>query len=434
MSKLLCLAISILILVPNSRGDDWPEFQGEGRQNRWNEDGTISDFKNGPPKRLWSAPVAAGYSGPTVAVGRVYVLDYVASADEERVVCVDANSGQEAWIHRYKARYDDIDYGYGPRASVTIKDGQAYSLGMMGHLLCLDASDGRVVWSRDLGSEIQIDMPIWGLTSSPLVEGDAVIILPSAGRQGACVMAFHRKTGKELWRAFDDPAGYVSPITIEQAGKKVLVAWTGRRIAGMDPATGKVYWEIPTKPNRMPINVPTPALNPEGNIMFLSVFYDGSKLIELNKNEPAAKLLWARQGINERNTDALHCMISPPFIKGDHIFGVDSYGQLRCLEMARGDRIWENLNATLPGRWSTIFPVQQREKTWMVNEAGELLIAEITSTGYREIDRVNIIDPTTPLQQRNSGTVLWSPPAFAMKSVFVKNDKELIRVDLSESN
>ncbi len=434
MKALTCLLLTNLFFLLTSRADDWPEFQGEGRQNRWNEDGTISDFKNGPPKRLWTTPVAAGYAGPTVARGRVYVLDYMSGNSEERIVCVDANSGQEIWQHRYKTQYSDIDYGYGPRASVTIKDDLTYSLGMMGHLLCLDANNGRVIWERNLGSEIQIDMPIWGLTSSPLVEGEAVIILPSAGSEGACVMAFHHKTGKELWRAFGDKAGYVSPITIEQAGRKVLIAWTGQRIAGMDPASGKVYWEIPTKPNKMPINVPTPAVNLAGDRMFLSVFYDGSKLIELSKSEPSAKLLWARQGINERNTDALHCMISPPFIKGDHIFGVDSYGQFRCLEMNKGDRIWENLNATFPGRWSTVFSVQQREKTWMVNEDGELLIAEITPQGYREIDRIKIIEPTTPLLQRSSGTVLWTPPAFAMKSVFVKNDKELIRVDLSDSN
>ena len=381
---------------------------------------------------MWSTPVAAGYAGPTVAKGKAYLLDYDQSSSEERVLCFDAGTGKEIWKHAYPVQYRDVGYAHGPRASVTIADGMAYSLGTMGHFHCLNADTGEVAWAKELGEELEIDMPIWGLTSSPLVEGDAVVILPAARSDSACVMAFHRKTGEELWRAFDDKAGYVSPIMIEQGEKRVLVVWTGFRIAGMEPSTGKVFWEIPTKPNKMPINVPSPAVNLSGDKMFLSVFYDGSKLIELDRTKPAAKLLWARQGINERKTDALHCMISPPFIKGDHIFGVDSYGQFRCLEMAKGDRVWEDLKATLPGRWSTIFPVQNFDKTWMLNEAGELIIATVVSKGYFEIDRVKIIDPTTPLKQRRSGVVLWSPPAFAMKSIFVKNDRELIRVNLAK--
>lgn len=432
MKSILCVLLFAVSTSLFIRGADWPEYQGAGRQNRWTEDGTISDFAGGPPKRLWSAPVAAGYAGPTVANEKVYVLDYAAKDREERVVCVHANSGKEIWRYTYPTVYSDIGYAYGPRAAVTIADGLAYSFGMMGNLNCLNANDGTIIWSRNLDKEISINMPIWGLTSSPLVEGDAVIVLPSAAKAGACVMAFQRKTGKELWRAFNEKAGYVSPIMIEQGGKRVLVVWTGYRIAGMDPASGKVYWEIPTKPNKMPINVPAPAVNKKGDKMFLSVFYDGSKLIELDQTQPAAKLLWARQGINERKTDALHCMISPPFIKGDHIFGIDSYGQFRCLEMGKGDRIWEDHRATLPGRWSTVFSVQQGEKTWMLNEAGELLIAEVSPAGYNEIGRVKIIEPTTPLKQRRSGVVLWSPPAFAMKSVFVKNDRELIRIDLAK--
>lgn len=424
----------LLFILPFclASGADWPEFQGTGRQNQWEETGTITDFKAGPPEKLWSTPVAAGYAGPTVASGKVYLLDYDAEKSEERVLCVEANAGVPLWEHRYPVTYTDIGYAHGPRASVTIADNLAYSLGMMGNLHCFNASTGEVLWSKKLGEELKIDMPIWGLTSSPLVEGDALIVIPAAGPEDACVMAFHRKTGRELWRAFNDKAGYTSPIMIVQGDTRVLVVWTGYRIAGMDSTNGNVYWEIPTKPTRMPINVPSPALNRKGDKMFLSVFYDGSKLIELDKSKPEATLLWARQGINERKTDALHCMISPPFIKGDHIYGADSYGQFRCLEMKKGDRVWEDLTATLPGRWSTVFPVQQGDLTWMLNEAGELVIARVSPEGYREIDRVKIIEPTTPLKQRRSGTVLWSPPAFAMKSIFVKNDKELIRVNLAK--
>lgn len=199
----------------------------------------------------------------------------------------------------------------------------------------------------------------------------------------------------------------------------------------MDPASGKVHWEIPLKPNRMPINVPNPAVSEDGTELFLSTFYDGSRLIRLDPDALRAEIAWERQGVSERKTDALHCMISPPYINGDEIFGVDSYGQLRCLDKATGDRIWESLDATPEGRWSTIFMVRNGDKTWMLNELGELILARLTRDGFEEISRAKVIEPTSPLKQRRSGVVHWSPPAFAHGHLFVRNDRELVCVNLS---
>ncbi len=429
----LALAGFLIPLFPaDSRAEDWPEFQGAGRGNVWNETGILETFSPSSLERRWSTPVGPGYSGPTVADGRVYLMDRP-DADHERVVCVDEATGEPRWTHAYACRYEQVGYDHGPRACVTIAGGRAYSLGTMGHLHCLDAATGAVIWTRDLRADYEVDLPIWGLTSSPLVEGDKVIVLASAPADGACVVAFDKLTGKESWRAFSDKAGYASPIMIEQGGTRVLVAWTGERIAGMNAATGEVHWEIPTKPNKMPINVPGPALNEDGTRMFLSVFYDGSKMIALDPSAPAAELLWARAGINERRTDALHAMISPPYLRDGHVYGIDSYGQMRCLDMATGDRLWEDQKAVPEGRWATVFMVREAasDRTWMVNEQGELILARLTPGGYGEIARTPLIEPLTPLNQRASGAVMWAPPAFANRCVFVKNDRELICVSLA---
>ena len=188
-------------------------------------------------------------------------------------------------------------------------------------------------------------------------------------------------TGKEKWRALSDKGSYVSPVVIDQAGKRVTIVWTGERIAGFDATSGSIYWEVSTKPNKMPINVPGPAFNADHTKMFLAVFYDGSRLIELGQYAPTAKELWHRQGINERKTDALHCMISPPFFVGDMIYGIDSYGQIRCLDPKNGDRVWEDTTALPQERWSTGFSVQNGEKTWIVNERGENPDHEIHTRG-----------------------------------------------------
>ncbi len=435
--RLPFLFLLIFATSTTLRATDWPEYRGPDRAGLWDAEGLPKSFAEKKPTRLWSSPVGAGYSGPTVAGDSVFLMDRgpAGSTQEvERIVCVDRNTGEQRWAHEYDCTYRDVGYGYGPRASVTLRDGKAWALGTMGHMHCLDAETGAVVWASDLGETFKIDMPIWGLTNSPLVEGDVVVVQVGAKDDGACVVAFHKDTGKEVWRAFDDKASYVSPIMIEQAGQRVLVVWTGFRIAGMEAATGKVFWEIPTRPAKMPINVSGPALNEDGTRMFLSVFYDGSRLIELDRDNIAARELWHRQGVSENKTDALHCMISPPYIFEDHVYGIDSYGQMRCLDLETGDRVWENLEAVTQGRWGTAFMVRNTadNRTWMLNERGELVVARLTPQGYDEIDRVKIIEPTTPLNQRPEGTVLWSHPAFAGTQIFARNDRELICVELGK--
>lgn len=433
--KKLRFILAIFLLQAGAQASDWPEFRGPDRRGVWKADGLVEDFGGlpDPLPRVWSAPVGAGYSGPTVAGDGVYLMDRGepgANAEVERVVCVDRATGARKWVHSYPCIYNGIDYAFGPRTSVTIRDGMAFALGMMGHLHAFDAETGRVLWAKELANDFRIDMPIWGLSASPLVEGGVLVVQVSAPADGACFVGFDAKTGEVRWRAVPDKGSYVSPVVIEQAGQRILVAWSGQRIAGLEPASGKILWEIPTPPNKMPINVPGPALSADGTKMFLAVFYDGSRLLELGKDAPTAKELWHRQGINERNTDALHCMISPPYFDGGHVYGIDSYGQLRCLDAATGDRVWENLEAIPQGRWGTGFMVPQGDRTWIVTERGDLVIARLTPQGYTEIDRAKLIEPTTPLKQRPEGTVLWSYPAFAGTRVYVRNDREVICVEL----
>lgn len=413
--------------------DDWPEYQGAGRQNLWSEKGLPDSFQADDLTRAWSTPVASGYGGPTVAGDWVMLMDRP-DQDHERVICVERETGKVTWSHSYPCRYQQVDYGYGPRACVTISEGRAYSLGTMGHLFCLDAATGKVLWAHDLREKYEVRVPVWGMTSSPLVTQGVVVVQAAAGAEGANTIAFDQKTGEERWRAFDDRAGYVSPILIKQGDTPVVVAWTGERIAGLDPATGDAYWEIPTRPTRMPINVPAPALNEDGTRMFLSVFYDGSKMIALDPEKPEARLLWKERGINERKTEALHCMISPPFVRDGHIYGIDSYGQMRCLDAKTGERLWEDQQAIPRGRWATVFMVRQADtdRVWAVNELGELILATLTPERYREISRAKVIEPTTPLRQRPGGTVLWVPPAFADGCLYLRNDRELIKVRIGK--
>ena len=221
-----CVVLASLTCSGPLRADDWPQWRGPGRDGVWKESGLVEKFAAPQLKIRWRQPIGSGYSGPTVADGRVYVTDRMVEPQQtERVLCFDWKSGRPLWKHEYDCPYVEVGYTAGPRASVTIHDGLAYALGTMGHLFCFGAADGRIVWQHQLLEEYRVRMPIWGLASSPLVEGDLLIV--QCGGERACLVAFDRRTGVERWRALEDPASYSAPIVIDQAGRRVLVCWTG---------------------------------------------------------------------------------------------------------------------------------------------------------------------------------------------------------------
>jgi len=410
-------------------GQDWPDWRGEGRNGLWNEKNIITKF-DGPKIRLkWRVPLGPGYCGPTVSKGRLYVMDRVTSPEEqEQVRCFDTETGSELWTHTYDCRYEGVGYLAGPRASVVIHEGMAYSLGTMGHLFCLDAVNGKVIWAKDLNSKYEIRMPIWGIAAAPLVVEDK-LILHIGGSNNACIIALDKKTGEEIWTASNDQASYTAPYLTTQAGRQVVVVWTGDNLNGLAPETGEIYWKIPFK-IKMQMGVSTPVRYE--NYLFVSAFFNGSLLAEISDNELTAKVKWQRSGLNERKTDALHCVINTAFIRDGYIYGIDSYGEMRCLELETGDRIWENTSAVKIDRWANVHFIQNGDITWMFNEHGELIISRLSSEGFEEISRARLIEPTTKQLNRKGTGVTWTHPAFAGRHVYVRNDRELVCADLGD--
>jgi len=415
----LCAALAVT--------SDWPQWRGPDRDGTWDETGILKSFPEDGLEIRWRVPVGSGYSGPTVANGLVYVTDRQVEPDEvERVHAFDAQTGEAVWSHAYPASYAGVQYPAGPRASVLVAEGRAYSLGTVGHLFAFDAQSGEVEWAHDLNAEYAIRMPVWGIAASPLFE-DGLVIVQACG-EDACLVAFDARTGQEAWRALSDRGNYSAPIVVDQAGERVLVHWTGDRVVGLDPRTGELHWAHDHPPKNMPLGVATPVHHED--TLFLTGFYDGSLLLRLDDDELAVEEVWKRVGQSERSTDALHSIIATPLVLDDHVYGTDSYGELRCLRLADGERVWEDLTAVPRIRWGTIHMVQNGEITWMFNDRGELLRARLSPDGFEELDRAPLIAPTTGQLARRDG-VCWSHPAFANRHVFVRNDEELVCADLS---
>jgi outer membrane protein assembly factor BamB len=435
-----------------ARADDWPQWLGPKRDGSWREKGILDKFPPAGPKVVWSQKIGEGYAGPAVAGGRVYITDRVRAAGVknpanafgrsrvrgmERVLCLDEGSGKVLWKHEYDCTYQ-VSYPAGPRTTPVVDGNRVYTLGTMGDLLCLDTGKGKVIWSKNLPKEYEADISTWGFAAHPLLDGELLICL--VGGKGSVAVAFDKNSGKEVWRALSarEP-GYAPPMIYTIGGTRQLIIWHPESVNSLDPATGKVYWSFPFTNRaggqlKAGLAVPTPRL--DGDLLFLTAFYEGPLMLKLNGTNMPTQL-WRGKGRSEQpdQTDGLHSIIPTPAIKDGYIYGVCSYGELRCLKESTGERIWQTYQATGGEslRWANAFLVEQAGRFFLFNEKGDLIIARLTPQGYQEISRANILTPTNTMAPPPGRKVIWSHPAFANRCCFARNDKEIVCVSLAAS-
>jgi outer membrane protein assembly factor BamB len=447
--RLILVAGFVLASAATAAADDWPQWMGPRRDGVWRETGTLDKFPAGGPKVRWRTPVGGGYAGPAVAAGRVFVTDRVlapgdrekddpfarsSSAGHERVMCLDEATGKVLWTHAYDCKYE-ISYPCGPRATPLVHDGLVYTLGAMGDLRCLEAATGKLLWSANFVRDFGAPVPVWGFAAHPLLDGDRLLCL--VGGEGSVIVAFDRRTGVPKWKALSmqsQEIGYSPPVLADVGGKRQVIVWHPEAVNGLDPQTGKVYWSYPF---RVKANLTAPMPRAAGDLLFVTSFYNGPLLLRFapDKDEPA--LVWRGNGRGElpNQTDKLHSIIPTPVIKDGHIYGVCSYGELRCLRLSDGKRLWQTLEPTCggtqPQRWANAFLVERGDRFLLFSEKGDLIIARLDPSGYHEIDRAHVLEPTGKAMQRR---VLWSHPAFANRCLYARNDKEIVCVSLKAND
>lgn len=397
----------ILCLILPALAADWPQWRGANRDNVWPE-------KNLPdklPAKLtprWKQPLGGGYGGIAVRDGRVYVQDRQTSPREvERVVCLDAADGKTLWEHAYPVAYGKLDYGNGPRATPTVHGGMVYTFGALGQLFCLDAKSGKVVWERDAVKDFKGIVPTWGHACSPLVEGKTLVV--QVGGPGALLVALDLGTGKEVWRALDDPPGYSSPVVVAAGKWRQLVYFTPRHVVGLEPDTGKVVWREPFEGITYDVSI-SDVVYSDG-VLLASNYWSGSKAIRLDEHGRNPKVVW--EGKN------LSLLMSTPLVRGKHVYALDRFRGLKCLEIATGKVLWENEHVTPRGSNPQASLVWVGDRALVLNTPGELLLVGLSPKGLTKHGQAPVIGRT------------WAHPGFGGGCVFARSDKEIVRVPLA---
>ncbi|WP_020475387.1 PQQ-binding-like beta-propeller repeat protein [Zavarzinella formosa] len=389
-----------------SRGAEpatWPQWRGPNRDCA--SSGAAFPDKLDGLKQAWRVELGPGYSGPVVLADRVIVTETV---DEkfEVVRALDRATGKELWTARWEGGQSVIDLGK-PRGewirATPASDGKSvYVAGMRDLLVCLDASDGKERWRVDFVKEFNSALPMFGMVSSPQIDGDAVYTLAATG-----VVRVNAKTGKVEWRTLTDgpkeEGGATSSVLVTNvAGRKMVVALNRKTLALLDPETGKILWKQATPAYRNTTTL-TPVILGE-SALFISMIAGRSMRfdVSIDGDKVAAKRTWDVSQVSYMST---------PVRVGDYLYAHLETRRFACLDLKTGRAKWTS-DQSFGEYWSMVV---RGDRILALDQKGTLYLVRATPEKFDLIDQRKISDADT-----------WAHLAVCGDEVFVRDLKGIV--------
>ncbi len=382
---------------------DWPEFRGPQRDSEVNNVEIRQDWKENPPQLLWKNPVGLGWS--SFAVVGDYVFTQEQRREFETVVCYEADTGEEVWNHRVPARFEETAGGDGPRATPTFYKGRLYVQGATGVLCCLDARTGQEHWATNILEDSGAKNITWGMSGSPLVYDDFVVVHPGLGTEGQSLLAYDRLTGKRMWSSGDYAAAYSSPQLAVLQGVRQILMFHAKGLSGHDPVDGRQLWLFEW-PNPNTNNSIQPNVLDDSTVVVSSVFV-GTICLNVTKEDDK----W--QVEQKWKTGRMRLYFNDMVTKDGYAYGIDS-GRLVCLDLEEGRRVWKG------GQFGAGQILLVGDMLLVQEETGHVSLVEASP---------NELNLTTRFQAIEGKT--WNHPVVAHGRLYVRNSAEAACYDIS---
>lgn len=379
---------------------EWPGFRGPRRDGVVRGVRIKTDWSSSPPAQIWRRPVGPGWSSFAVSGDLVYTQEQ--RGDDEVVSCYKASTGQPVWSHRDKARFFESNAGAGPRGTPTLSNGRVYTFGATGILNALDASNGKVLWSRNAASETNTKLPFWGFSGSPLVIGDVVIVAASGQ-----LVAYDAASGNRRWLGPSVGGSYSSPHLASLDGVAQVLLMSDAGVTSVGPADGKQIWEHEWSSN----SIVQPAVSAGGEVLITSQ-ENGTRSIAVARGSGGwtVKERWTSNGLKPYFNDFV--------IHKGHAYGFDGR-ILSCIELKDGQRKWKG------GRYGNgqLVLLPDQDLLLVLSEEGELALAGATPDQFTEIAKIQAIQGKT-----------WNHPVLVGDVLLVRNAEEMAAFRLSRAD
>lgn len=378
---------------------NWPQWRGPNRDGISKETGLLKQWPAEGPPLVWKASGAGGgYSSFSVANGKLYTMGL--RGEREYVIAFDVATGKEAWSTAHGSAFRN-DRGDGPRGTPTVDGDRVYALGGDGDLTALDARTGKIIWSKNVLREFGGRNITWGISESPLVLGDKVLV--NAGGPGASIVALNKANGSLIWKSQSDKAGYSSAIPVEVNGTTQVVFFTGQRAVGLDAKDGRLLWEY-GKPANNVANVATPIAR--ANRVFISSDYGtGGGVIEIKADNTAEELWFTKDMRNHHSSSVLI---------GDYLYGFSS-AILTAIRFDTGEIAWRDRSV---GKGSLVYA---DGNLYCFSENGVVGLVEATPTGYKEKGRFRIAQGNLPT---------WTHPVVVGGRLYLRDQDTIYAYDV----
>lgn len=401
-SRAYAFSFSILIglvgVYPlRSAPEDWHQWRGPNRDGISQETGLLKQWPSGGPTRVWRATGAGiGFSSMSFSDGRLFTMG--GRGDTEYVMAFDVATGKQVWETAHGQFYSNYQ-GDGPRGTPTIDGDRLYALGASGDLSCLDIRTGRIIWTVNLLDRFDTSNIPWGLSESPLVLPDRVLV--NAGGRNASIVAFNKMDGSVLWASQSDIAGYASAVLQRVGPLTTAVFFTAERALGVDVRDGRLLWSYGDVANGT-ANIATPVVR--NHFVFVSSNYGvGGALLEITAQGTALR---SREVYFTRSMQNHH---STTVLIGEHLYGF-SDSILTALRFDTGDVAWRHRSV---GKGSLIFA---DERLYLLSEDGVVGLAEASPTAYREAGRFRLQTSSHPT---------WTHPAISGGRLYLRDQDTL---------
>jgi outer membrane protein assembly factor BamB len=380
---------------------DFPQFLGPERLAVIHNVRLARDWKRTPPREVWRKTVGAGWSG--FAVVGDYAITQEQRGPQECVVCYRVSDGEQIWLHADSVRFDSSMGGPGPRATPTIDRGRVYTVGGAGLLNCLDGATGRPIWSVYILKDNAAENIAHGVCGSPLIVDNSVVLSPT-GSNGISLAAYDCDTGRRLWQAGKDQAGYSSPLLTTLAGVRQVLLFTAEGITGHDPATGTILWSYPwNNSEHVNCSEPLPHVGGDDQVFISTGYNKGCMLLRV---EPASTPPWHVQPLWDRPSRFMKTKFTTPVFHDGYIYGLDD-GILECLNPQTGEKLWKS------GRYKHGQILLAGDLLLVQTEDGPVVLVEPSPEGLRELGRLPALSGKT-----------WNNPALAGRFLLVRHDHE----------
>ncbi len=401
-------AIGLCLLLSTLAAADWPQWLGPQRDGASPEKGLLTTWPAAGPKLLWKVEGGDGYSAIAVVGNRAYTM--VQRDEDELAIALDIANGKELWKRRVGPGYTN-DMGGGPRATPAVDGDFVYVQAATGPLVCLKASDGSVVWQHDLLKDFAGKNIAWGLSASPLIEGDLVLVLP--GATGAGVAAYQKKDGKLAWKLGDDKAAYASPVMAMANGRRAAIFFTATGLLAVEPTNGKELWRVAWETD-YDCNICTPLVL--GEQMFVSSGEKvGSALFNLkgaDKPVPA----WESKG----GKGVMTTYWANAVAHDKHLYGLSGEfnkpSDLNCVDISNGKLAWSQPKFGLGAL------TVADGHLFIATSAGDLVLASAHPKNYEEKARVK------GLLEKGKYAVM---PTIADKKLYLRDTKRIYCLDIA---